>query len=71
MHNGAAVTTIEGLAAGETLYLARKGEGSPLTAAKLDDVTFANGQIRLNRDLSQTVSLLCDAAQKSEGYEYE
>jgi xanthine dehydrogenase YagR molybdenum-binding subunit len=36
---------------------ARKMEGSPLAGAKLADVTFADGQIRLQRDPSQAVSL--------------
>jgi xanthine dehydrogenase YagR molybdenum-binding subunit len=37
--------------------LARKMEGSPLAGAKLSDVTFADGQICLQRDPSQAVSL--------------
>jgi len=40
------------------LHLARKGEGSPLAAAKLEDITFADGYIRLSRDPSQAVSLI-------------
>lgn len=39
------------------LTLAQKIEGSPFAGAKLADVTFAEGQIKLNRDPSQTVSL--------------
>jgi xanthine dehydrogenase YagR molybdenum-binding subunit len=37
--------------------LARKLDGSPLADATLDDVTFAGGHIRLNRDASRAVSL--------------
>jgi xanthine dehydrogenase YagR molybdenum-binding subunit len=37
--------------------LAGKMEGSPLAGAKLADVTFADGQIRLQRDPSQAISL--------------
>jgi xanthine dehydrogenase YagR molybdenum-binding subunit len=38
--------------------LARKIDGSPLSGAKLEDVTFACGEIRLNSDASRAVSLL-------------
>ena len=34
------------------LHLAQKGEGSPFAAAKLEDITFADGHIRLSRDPS-------------------
>jgi xanthine dehydrogenase YagR molybdenum-binding subunit len=37
--------------------LARKLEGSPLAGAKLSDVVFADGHIRLRRDPSQAVPL--------------
>ena len=37
--------------------LARKVEGSPLAGAKLNDVTFADGQIRLSDDPSRAVSI--------------
>jgi xanthine dehydrogenase YagR molybdenum-binding subunit len=40
------------------LHLARKGEGSPLAAAKLEDITFTDRYIRLSRDPSQAVSLI-------------
>jgi xanthine dehydrogenase YagR molybdenum-binding subunit len=40
------------------LHLARKGGGSPLAAAKLEDITFSDGCIRLSRDPSQAVSLI-------------
>jgi xanthine dehydrogenase YagR molybdenum-binding subunit len=37
--------------------IARTIDGSPLANATLDDVTFADGHIRLNREASQAVSL--------------
>ena len=43
---------------GKTLFeLARKVEGSPLAKASLDDVEFADGQIRLRDDPSRSVSI--------------
>ena len=38
--------------------LARKIDGSPLASAKLDDVTFASGEIQLKSDPARAVSLL-------------
>jgi xanthine dehydrogenase YagR molybdenum-binding subunit len=38
--------------------LAVKMDKSPLAGAKLEDVTFADGQIRLSRDPSQAVSII-------------
>jgi xanthine dehydrogenase YagR molybdenum-binding subunit len=41
----------------ELLGLARKMKGSPLAKAKLDDVEFAEGRIRLRSDASRHISL--------------
>jgi xanthine dehydrogenase YagR molybdenum-binding subunit len=54
---GSAVKAVCHKVRSKLFHLARKMEDSPLADAGLDDVTFADGHIRLSRDPSRAVSL--------------
>ena len=54
---GSAVKAVCEEVRGKLFQLARKIDDSPLADAELDDVTFADGHLRLKRDPSRAVSL--------------
>jgi xanthine dehydrogenase YagR molybdenum-binding subunit len=54
---GSAVRAVCGKLRDQLFQLARKVDGSPLADAAPDDVTFADGHIRSNREPSRAVSL--------------
>lgn len=55
---GSAVRAVCEKARKSLWHLARKGENSPFIGAKLEDIVFADGQIRLQRDPSRALSLV-------------
>jgi xanthine dehydrogenase YagR molybdenum-binding subunit len=55
---GSAVKAVCDQAREELFKLAQKVEKSPLAAARLEDVTFSDGRIRLSGDASQSVSII-------------
>jgi xanthine dehydrogenase YagR molybdenum-binding subunit len=55
---GSAVKAVCDKVREKLLALAQQAENSPLAGAKLEDVSFADGQIRLKRDPSRAVSIV-------------
>jgi xanthine dehydrogenase YagR molybdenum-binding subunit len=55
---GSAVKAVCDLVRKRLLKLAQKMDKSPLAKSKLEDVIFADGQIRLNRDPKQSASMV-------------
>lgn len=55
---GSAVRAVCEKARKSLWHLARKGENSPFIGAKLEDIVFADGHIRLQRDPSRALSLI-------------